>query len=79
MYPEELLQERVGVILQPWQETLYMANPVATIIESYRDVLIEHQMPDLVFLIPVSVFSILIFLIGYRVHLRSGWRFPEAI
>jgi len=80
MYPAELLRQKIsGALLEPWMLRLYMYNPMATIIEAYRDVLIEHRLPDMSFFLPIAVFSVLIFLVGYRVYQRFAWKFPEVI
>ncbi len=78
MYTAETIRVKLGAAAN-WLAPTYMYNPMATIIESYRRVLFEHQRPEMVLLLPVAAFAVVIFLVGYRVFLRASWSFPEAI
>ena len=78
MYPAELLHKKFGDF-SAVIERVYMYNPMATIIESYRSALLEHQVPDMSFLLPIVVASVLLFIIGYKLVLRYEWQFPEAL
>jgi ABC-type polysaccharide/polyol phosphate export permease len=77
-YPATVMLTRLAKVA-PWAPRAYMCNPMATIIESYRRILFYHAPPDLGLLLPVAVFAVVIFLVGYRVFLRASWSFPEAI
>lgn len=79
MYTADLLSGKLGMTLEPWQVAVYMANPMATLIESYRVTLIGHQSPDWTFFLPISAACVLLFLLGYHVYLKLAWRFAEAI
>lgn len=80
MYPAAVLGEKMrGIQLSPVMLRLYMYNPMATIIESYRTALLEHQVPDLSLLLPIAAVSVILFVIGYKIFLRYEWQFPEAI
>lgn len=78
MYPAVLLHDKLGDFSVAL-ERLYMYNPMATIIESYRVTLLDHQMPDMSFLVPVAAVSVILFVLGYRLFLRYEWQFPEVI
>ncbi len=78
MYPVALLHDKFGRFSAAL-ERLYMYNPMATIIESYRMALLEHQVPDMSLLLPIAAISLLLFIIGYQVFLRHEWQFPEVI
>ena len=79
MYTASLLSTRLGHELAPWQFNLYMLSPIATLIETFRTTLIDHAGPTWHFFLPVAVFCIAIFVIGYHVYLKLAWRFAEAI
>lgn len=78
MYPGALARERLTEVA-PWMGWAYMYNPMATLIESYRDVLMEHRPPEAALLLPIALFAVLVFVGGYRLFLWLSWRFPEAI
>ena len=78
MFTADMVRIKLGAAAS-WLAPTYMYNPMATIIESYRRILFDHQRPEMALLLPVTAFAVLIFLVGYRVFLRASWSFPEAI
>ncbi len=78
MYPAALLHDKFGDF-STTLERLYMYNPMATIIESYRSALLDHQVPDMSFLLPIAAASLILFIIGYKIFLGHEWQFPEVI
>jgi len=56
-----------------------MANPLASIIAAYRDVLIRGRLPDLHFALGALLTSTLIFVSGYLLFRRYSPGFPEEI
>jgi lipopolysaccharide transport system permease protein len=79
MYTADLLAGKLHITLPQWAFTLYMLNPMATLIESYRTTLIGHQSPQWVFFLPVAVICLVMFIVGYHLYLKLAWRFAEAI
>ncbi|MEW6202387.1 MAG: ABC transporter permease, partial [bacterium] len=58
----------------------YMLNPMAVIIESYRDVLVKGVMPaDFQNLCVAFVVSVLVFVAGYRVFKSVERWFADTI
>jgi len=57
---------------------LYFLNPMAGILEAYRDVLIHARMPGL-YLLPAAVVAVIIFLIGYRSFKRVEFKFADVV
>lgn len=56
---------------------LIRLNPMTTIMNSYRDVFLYHQMPDLGALTIVGVFTIVVVLIGYVIFTKLEKGFAE--
>jgi ABC-type polysaccharide/polyol phosphate export permease len=79
MYTADLLSGKFHITLAPWQFGLYMLNPMATLIESYRGTLIDHHAPQWGYFLPIAVLCVAIFVLGYHVYLKLAWRFAEAI
>ena len=71
IYPITLVPERFRV--------LYMLNPMAGMIESYRLVLIYGMWPDWRIIGYLFLFSISIFCLGYVYFKRVEWKFPDLI
>jgi ABC-type polysaccharide/polyol phosphate export permease len=78
MYTADTIRLRLGAAAS-WLAPIYMYNPMATIIESYRRVLFGHIPPEMTLLGPVAALAVVVFLVGYKVYLRASWSFPEAI
>ncbi|MFC2043375.1 ABC transporter permease [Chloroflexota bacterium] len=57
---------------------LYFLNPMAGIIESYRDVLLNGSVPGL-YLLPSVVISLIFLLLGYFLFKRVEYRFADII
>jgi len=70
-YPAERAPERLAL--------LYQLNPMAVLIESYRDVLLENRLPPVVPLLLTSGVSVLLLVVGYRVFRRASDRFVDEI
>jgi len=70
-YPAERAPERLAL--------LYQMNPMAVLIESYRDVLLENRLPPVVPLLLTSGVSVLLLVVGYRVFRRASDRFVDEI
>lgn len=66
-------------ILPLWLQKPAMANPLAAIITSYRDVLIYDRWPDLNFTLGALFSSSLVFLLGYVLFNRLSSRFAEEL
>ena len=58
---------------------LYMANPMAPIIDSYRKILVLGQPPEWRFLGMAAGVSLLIFIIGYRYFKKMEGKFADII
>ena len=54
-------------------------NPMAYLVNAYRDIFLYHQNPSLYGLIIVGVFSVVIFIIGYIVFERLQKGFAEEV
>lgn len=70
MYPESMVPERFKFIL---------LNPLATLVSSYRLVIIEGQQPDFVRLIILSFFIIAIFCAGYEFFGKAKTAFSDVV
>lgn len=71
IYPVSLVPEA----LRPY----YYLNPMAGIIEAYRAILLNQQLPDPTLLGTTAVLSVLIFIIGYWVFKRVEFRFADIV
>lgn len=58
--------------------TLYFLNPMAGILESYRDVVIRARIPG-IYLLPATVISLIIFIIGYWAFKRVEFKFADVV
>ena len=70
---------RTEDLFPAYAQLMYWANPMASIISAYRDVLYLGGMPGLDFLGRTFVTSLIILVIGYIIFLRSARRFGEAL
>lgn len=68
-------QEQVPVRLR----TVYGLNPMASLIESYRQVLLHGAWPDGSGLAAVAVASLLLLALGYRLFARTSYRFVDEL
>jgi lipopolysaccharide transport system permease protein len=57
----------------------YMLNPMAGLIDSYRQVLLFGQQPSLIYLGLSCLVAILMYLVGYRLFKRLEKSFPDVI
>jgi lipopolysaccharide transport system permease protein len=60
-------------------QLLYRLNPMVTLIESYRRVLIHGLFPDLLSLTLLSIISLVLLLIGYRLFKHARAQFAEEL
>ena len=67
----------VALVPQQWH-WLYFANPMAGVIESYRDVLLEGQAPGWN-LVSAGALSLLVFVLGYGFFKRTEGQFADVI
>jgi ABC-2 type transport system permease protein len=74
LYESRLVREHA-----PRAYGLYMANPMATIIETYRAVVLGESLPDAWALVLCAVVCLAVLGIGYGVFRRVAWRLPELI
>lgn len=58
-------------------QTLYLANPMAHVINAYRDVLIGAHWPDLPALVAVAAVSSVVLVLGHRMFTRASVDFVE--
>jgi lipopolysaccharide transport system permease protein len=70
-YPVDYVPER----FRPF----FMLNPIATLIESYRRVILFNQMPDWGYLGITALFSGVLTLVAYRYFKRAERRFADLI
>lgn len=70
IYPSSIVPEQ----LRP----LYFLNPMAGIIEAYRDVLLYEKLPD-VYLIWAALVSFTILLVGYWFFKRVDFQFADVV
>lgn len=70
IYPVTMVPE----FLRPY----YFLNPMAGIIEAYRDVLLNGQAPGS-YLIPSALISLVIFMLGYWFFKRAEFQFADIV
>ena len=58
---------------------LYDLNPMVTILQSYRDIILHGTIPQLFPLTILAIFSMVIVWIGFRVFQKQSYRFLEAL
>lgn len=58
---------------------LFYYNPVAMLMNSYRDVFYYNQMPDVFSLSMIGLFSVVLLIISQRIFARLKFRFIEEI
>jgi len=71
IYPLSLVPKRY--------QSAYMLNPMASIMDSFRRVVLQGQMPDWRYLAYAACFSALLLMIGYRVFKKLEPAFAEMI
>lgn len=71
MYPESMVPKQFGFIL--------LLNPLATLVTSYRLVIIEGQQPDFIRLIILSFFIIAVFCTGYEFFGKAKTAFSDVV
>jgi lipopolysaccharide transport system permease protein len=58
---------------------LYDLNPMVTILQSYRDIILHGMMPQLFPLTVLAILSMVIVWIGFRVFQKQSYRFLEEL
>lgn len=58
---------------------LYRLNPMVAMIDAYRAILIRGDLPDVAVLGRLGLGAILVLVVGYRIFLRTRYRFVEEI
>jgi len=71
IYPVSLVPERF--------RTLYMLNPMASIIDSYRRVLLLGQYPEPGYLLVAATIAAVFLVLGYRYFKRAELQFADLI
>jgi ABC-type polysaccharide/polyol phosphate export permease len=70
---------RMQDLFPEYSRIMYIANPMASIISAYRDVLYSGGMPGLDFLGRTFITSVIILIAGYVFFRRSARRFGEEL
>lgn len=70
---------RMQDLFPAYSRIIYILNPMASIIEAYRNVLYSGGMPGFDFLARTFVTSLLFLLVGYTFFRRSAKRFGEEL
>lgn len=70
---------RMDDLFPAYSRIMYILNPMASIVEAYRNVLYSGGTPGLDFLVRTLVTSLLILVIGYLFFRHSSKRFGEAL
>lgn len=63
----------------PFIKKIIALNPMATIINCYRDIFLYHQVPELSGLLGVGIMSIVIAFVGYRIFKKLEKGFAEEV
>lgn len=71
IYPLSWVPERL--------QYYFMFNPMATICEGFRMVVLSHQLPDPVHLLVLAAIAFVCLFVGVWVFRRREWQFPEVI
>jgi ABC-type polysaccharide/polyol phosphate export permease len=74
VYPEEVVQKAF-----PWAEWWFRVNPVAHLVNAYRDALIAHRAPSAASVIYLLVLALLMWHAGRTVFLRTRRLFPDEV
>jgi ABC-type polysaccharide/polyol phosphate export permease len=70
---------RLEDLFPAYARLLYIANPMASIISAYRDVLYLGGMPGIDFLTRTFVTAVVVLVLGYAFFLRYAQRFGEEL
>lgn len=71
IYPVTLVPEHL--------RSYYYLNPMAGILEGYRQVLLYQQPPDVTLLATAAVVSVVLFIAGYWIFKRVEFRFADIV
>ena len=78
-YGTPILYDKSQFVIGGFIRILFEINPLTTIIESYRDIFIYHQIPDLNMLLYVFIVSFSVLILGYIIFKRLEKNFAEEI
>jgi lipopolysaccharide transport system permease protein len=70
IYPVTLVPEQL--------QTLYFLNPMAGILEGYRDILLRGQLPGS-YLLPSALVTIVLFIAGYWLFKKVEFQFADVV
>jgi lipopolysaccharide transport system permease protein len=70
IYPVTMVPERL--------RSLYFLNPMAGVIEAYRDVLLNGRLPG-AYLVPSTLTAVAVFLLGYWFFKRVEFQFADVV
>ena len=81
IYPITLVQDVApdSLVARFHIDSLYMANPVVHFVEAFRDLLYDHQVPELQTLLVVVVSSVVSLVLGWAVFARFSKRLAEEL
>jgi lipopolysaccharide transport system permease protein len=71
IYPLTLVPERF--------HALYMLNPMAGLIDSYRRIILQARSPDITYLLTAAVISVIVFLLAYVYFKQAEAIFADLI
>ena len=61
-----------------WLRPYYFLNPMAGVIESYRDILLQQQMPGY-YLVISALMAAVALVVGYRFFKRVEFQFADVV
>jgi len=65
-------------VVPPDLQPIYFLNPMAGVIEAYRDILLNQKLPN-PYLTISAIVALLVLLIGYRIFKRLEFQFADVI
>lgn len=68
----------LSVVPEAFQK-IYMLNPMAGLLYSFRSILVYNQWPNPVYLISSAVLSLILFVVGYAYFIRAARKFADVI
>lgn len=66
-------------LVPPAYQGVYGLNPVAVLLEGYRQVLLQGHVPALEPLLALGMVSAVLLLLGYRIFMRASYTFVEEL
>jgi lipopolysaccharide transport system permease protein len=71
IYPVSLVPQRF--------RTIYMLNPMASLIDAHRTIILSGRLPEARYLVPASLVSTILFVVSYRYFKNAEMTFADAI